>query len=288
MQIVSINGKLCSQGEARIPVTDHGFLYGDGVFEGLRFYNRRILKPGAHLDRLVDSALALAIELPMSLDDMQTALKEVVTASPHEDGYIRLIVTRGEGPLGIDPRQCKTGNVVIISDQLSMVSDRVREQGAKLIIASTRRLAGDQLDSRIKSLNYLNQIMARIEANTAGADEAVVLNQQGFVAEGTADNIFIVKDASLMTPPVTDGALDGITRGIVLDIADKLSIPVKEHSLTVYDLYTADECFLTGTGAELIPVSEVAGRKLQILPDPVFKKIAAYFADELGKDALFH
>lgn len=288
MQIVSINGKMCSQEEARIPVTDHGFLYGDGVFEGLRFYNRRILKLGAHLDRLVDSALALAIELPMSLDDMQTALKEVVTASPHEDGYIRLIVTRGEGPLGIDPRQCKTGNVVIICDQLSMVSDRVREQGAKLIIASTRRLAGDQLDSRIKSLNYLNQIMARIEANTAGADEAVVLNQQGFIAEGTADNIFIVKDECLMTPPVTDGALDGITRGIVLEIASNLSIKVKECSLTVYDLYTADECFLTGTGAELIPVSEVAGRQLNTPPAPLFKKVAAYFADELGKDALFH
>jgi len=288
MQIVSINGNLCSAEEARIPVTDHGFLYGDGVFEGLRFYNKRILKPGAHLDRLVDSALALAIELPMSLADMQAALEEVVASSPHKDGYIRLIVTRGEGPLGIDPRHCKTGNAVIICDQLSMVSEVVREQGAKLIISSTRRLAGDQLDSRIKSLNYLNQIMARIEANSAGADEAVVLNQQGFVAEGTADNIFIVRDGCLMTPPVTDGALDGITRGIVLEIADKLSIPVKECSLTVYDLYTADECFLTGTGAELIPVSEVAGRKLKTPAEPMFKKIAAYFADELGKDTLFH
>lgn len=288
MQITSINGQLCSPDSAKISVTDHGFLYGDGVFEGLRFYKNRILKLSAHMDRLDDSAKALAIDLPMSREAIEQALNEVVSESPHEDGYLRLILTRGEGPLGIDPRQCKTGNVIIISDQLAMVSDEVREQGARLIIASTRRLAGDQLDSRIKSLNYLNQIMARIEANTAGADEAVVLNQQGFVAEGTADNIFAVKNGCLMTPPVTDGALDGITRGIVLEIADKLSIPVRECSLTVYDLYTAEECFLSGTGAELIPVREIAGRELNRPDDPMFKKIAGYFEEELGKDTLFH
>ncbi len=287
MQIVSINGQLCEPGEAKVSVTDHGFLYGDGVFEGLRFYNKRILKPGAHMDRLVDSALALAIELPMSRTQIEEAMDEVVKTSPHRDGYIRLIVTRGEGPLGIDPRLCGEGNVVIISDQLAMVSESVRQEGARLIIASTRRLAGDQLDSRIKSLNYLNQIMARIEANTAGADEAVVLNQQGFVAEGTADNIFIVTRGVLRTPPTTDGALDGITRGIILELALDMSIPVKECSLTTYDLYTADECFLTGTGAELIPVKEIAGRELRRSQDSLFQKIAERFSSELQRDALF-
>ena len=216
MQTYSINGVICDAALATIPVNDHGFLYGDGVFEGLRFYNKRILKLGAHIKRLADSALALGIRLPMSAGKIEQALLEIVDASTSTDGYLRLVITRGVGPLGIDPRLCEAGSVVIIADQLKMVSQEVREKGARLIIASTRRLAGDQLDSRIKSLNYLNQIMARMEANFSGADEAVVLNQSGFVAECTADNIFIVTGDTLETPPVTDGALDGITRGLIL------------------------------------------------------------------------
>lgn len=288
MQTVSINGRLCEPEDAKIPVTDHGFLYGDGVFEGLRFYGNRILKLTAHLDRLWDSARALNIEVPVTVQAMTIALKDLIQAFPGNDGYIRLIVTRGEGPLGIDPRHCQQGgNVVMIADELSLVSQEVRARGARLIVSSTRRLAGDQLDSRIKSLNYLNQIMGRIEANVAGADEAVVLNQAGYVAEGTADNIFVVKAGELFTPPVTDGALDGITRGMIMDIAEKLSIPVKECSLTVYDLYTADECFLTGTGAELIPVGEIAGRTIAQSPGPVYRSIQEAFARELASDALF-
>ncbi len=287
MQVFSINGQPCEVAEAKVPVTDHGFLYGDGVFEGLRFYRKRILKLGAHLDRLVTSARALQLALPMSPVEIEAALTETVQRSPHENGYIRLIVTRGVGPLGIDPRPCQPGSVIIIADQLSMVAEQTREQGAKLNIASTRRFAGDQLDSRIKSLNYLNQIMARLEANAAGADEAVVLNQQGFVAEGTADNIFIVRGGHILTPPIKDGALAGITRALVLDIAADLDIPVGEQSLTSFDLFTADECFLTGTGAELIPVREISGRAMQKSPGPIFNRVRTQFMKALEGDAVF-
>ncbi|MDA0272364.1 MAG: branched-chain-amino-acid transaminase [Proteobacteria bacterium] len=287
MQSYSMNGVICDASEAKIPVNDHGFLYGDGVFEGLRFYNSRILKLSAHTKRLADSAKALGISLPMSVDQIEEALLKIVEASDHTDGYLRLVITRGVGPLGIDPRQCETGSVVIIADQLKMVSQEVRDKGAQLIIASTRRLAGDQLDSRIKSLNYLNQIMARMEANVAGADEAVVLNQSGFVAEGTADNIFIVTGDTLETPPVTDGALNGITRGLILEVSDSLAINVRERSLTTYDLYIADECFLTGTGAELIPVREIAGRKIRNSPGPIYSRIQKQFRHELQNDLWF-
>jgi branched-chain amino acid aminotransferase len=287
MQSYSINGVICDASEAKIPVNDHGFLYGDGVFEGLRFYNGRILKLRAHLKRLADSAKALGISLPMSAVKLEQALLEIVEASTHTNGYLRLIVTRGVGPLGIDPSHCETGCVVIIADQLKMVSEEVRDNGARLIIASIRRLAGDQLDPRIKSLNYLNQITAKMEANVAGADEAVMLNQSGFVAEGTADNIFVVTGDTLETPPVTDGALNGITRGLILELSNMLSIPVRERSLTTYDLYTADECFLTGTGAELIPVREIASRQIRNTPGPIYSRIRKQFHTELQKDTWF-
>ena len=287
MQSYSINGVICDASEAKIPVNDHGFLYGDGVFEGLRFYNGRILKLHAHLKRLVDSAKALDIILPMSVVKLEQALLEIVEASTHTNGYLRLIVTRGVGPLGIDPSHCETGCVVIIADQLKMVSEEVRDKGARLIIASIRRLAGDQLDPRIKSLNYLNQITAKMEANVAGADEAVMLNQSGFVAEGTADNIFIVTGDTLETPPVTDGALNGVTRGLILELSNMLSIPVRERSLTTYDLYTADECFLTGTGAELIPVREIASRQIRNTPGPIYSRIRKQFHSELQNDTWF-
>ena len=287
MQSYSINGVICDASEAKIPVNDHGFLYGDGVFEGLRFYNGRILKLRAHLKRLAVSAKALGISLPMSAVKLEQALLEIVEASTHTNGYLRLIVTRGVGPLGIDPSHCETGCVVIIADQLKMVSEEVRDNGARLIIASIRRLAGDQLDPRIKSLNYLNQITAKMEANVAGADEAVMLNQSGFVAEGTADNIFVVTGDTLETPPVTDGALNGITRGLILELSNMLSIPVRERSLTTYDLYTADECFLTGTGAELIPVREIASRQIRNTPGPIYSRIRKQFHTELQKDTWF-
>ena len=287
MKTFSIDGVLCNESSAVISVTDHGFLYGDGVFEGLRFYGNRVLKLTAHLKRLEESAIAINLQLPMSSPELQTAVTDIVAASKHDDGYLRLVITRGVGPLGIDPRQCKKGKVIIIADQLTMMSPEVKERGANVIIASTRRLAGDQLDSRIKSLNYLNQIMARLEANSAGADEGIMLNQSGYIAEGTADNVFIVKDGQLLTPPVTDGALEGITRGLVMELAAGLSIIVRERSLTLFDLFTADECFLTGTGAQLIPVRQVAGRMIKFSPGPVFQSIKKQFQLELQKETFF-
>ena len=280
--IFSIDGDLCD--DARISVMDHGFLYGDGVFEGLRFYNSRVLKAEAHLNRLQESATAIGLRLPMSISAIKRAISEAITAYESANGYVRLIATRGNGPLGIDPGQCEAGRIVIIVDELSMVSQSVREKGAKLIIAGTRRLGPDQLDSRIKSLNYMNQILARLEANAASADEAVMLNQSGFIAEGTADNIFVVKDGCLMTPPLTDGALEGITRGIILELAANSGIKVSVSSMTPFDLYTADECFLTGTGAELIPVREISGRQLKSSPGTVYKKLQDCFQDFLRSE----
>jgi branched-chain amino acid aminotransferase len=287
MPAFSINGMPCDQRDAKVSVMDHGFLYGDGVFEGLRFYKRKVLLLSEHLNRLKASADALSMTLPMSLGEIRAAIYQTVEATGLEDGYLRVVVTRGEGPLGVDPTHCREGQLIIIADELSLVDLDVRTAGAKLIIAGTRRLAGDQLDSRIKSLNYLNNIMARLEANAAGADEAVVLNQSGFVAEGTADNIFVVQSGTLATPPVTDGALDGITRGMIMELASDNGIPVKECSLTTYDLYTSDECFLTGTGAELIPVREISGRFMAQCPGDIFRSIEACFRTALTEEKHF-
>jgi len=288
MAAILINGKLQPPEHACIPVYDHGFLYGDGVFEGLRFYNGRILKKAAHLDRLQDSAQALRLEVPYSRTAIEGWLSELIDASETENGYIRLIVTRGSGPLGIDPAQCSKGNLVMIADRLSMVSQSIRTAGATLIITSNRRYAADQLDARIKSLNYLNQIMARLEANDAKADEALVLNQQGNVAEGSADNVFIIKNQQLITPPTTDGALDGITRGMLIELAKKQGIDVSIQSIAPYDIFTADECFLTGTGAELIPVRQVAGRLIKSCPGEVYKKLEIAFQEALTCDEYFN
>lgn len=286
-RIFSIDGVLCDDDAARISVMDHGFLYGDGVFEGLRFYHGKVLKADAHLRRLQESATAIGLRLPMTTIAIKTAITEAIAAYKRSNGYVRLIATRGNGPLGIDPGQCEPGRIVIIVDELSMVSESVREEGAKLIIAGTRQLGPDQLDARIKSLNYMNQILARLEANAASADEAVMLNQSGFVAEGTADNIFIVKDGCLMTPPLTDGALDGITRRIILELAEKVPIETRIQSMTPFDLYTADECFLTGTGAELIPVREISGRQLKSSPGTVYKILQNRFQVFLNSDEAF-
>lgn len=273
------NGKIVPISEARISVFDHGLLYGDGVFEGIRFYRRTPFKLQAHIDRLFDSARAIALDIPVDPATLSGAVKETIAAFDGEEGYLRVVVTRGEGALGIDPRSCGKPSVFVMADQLSMISQEIRQRGARLIIASTRRLPPDGLDPRIKSLNYLNHILARIEANQVGADEAILLNAAGRVAEGTADNVFIVKHGTLATPPVTDGALAGITRGVVLELARAAGMPARETTLAPYDLYTADECFLTGTGAELIPVAEVDGRRMASCPGPVFDEIGRRFKD---------
>lgn len=282
MPTFSIDGKLINPEDAMISVMDHGLLYGDGVFEGLRFYGGNIFRSESHLMRLQDSAAAIGLLLPMTVEDIQRAMLRAVSASKQTDGYIRLIVTRGEGPLGIDSSKCHQPRIIIIVDQLALVPAHVVQHGVKVIIAATRRLNSDQLDPRIKSLNYLNQIMARREATVAGADEAIMLNQWGRVAEGSADNVFVVKRQVLKTPPLSEGALDGITRQVVLELAEQLGLSVQECPLTTLDLVTADECFLTGTGAELLPVSMV-GHHTLAQNRPIFDRIQSAFFDEVQK-----
>jgi branched-chain amino acid aminotransferase len=233
----------------------------------------------AHLQRLADSARAIALALPHTLDAMADIVQSVIDAYADPDGYIRLLVTRGTGALGINPAGCVSPMLIVIADRLSIVDPSAREQGIRTIIASTRRLPVDGLDPRIKSLNYLNHILARIEANRAGVEEALMLNGQGRVAEGTADNVFIVRNGVLLTPPITDGALAGITREVILQLAAENGVASREASLAPYDLYTADECFLTGTGAELIPVREVDGRPLKAVPGPLFKRLSRAFVE---------
>ncbi len=279
-----INGKIVPPAEATVSIFDHGFLYGDGVFEGLRFYGDQVFRLPAHLARLRRSAVALDIEMPLDDDALKAALDSVISASPLDEGYLRLIITRGVGALGIDPANCKKSSVVIISDQLNMVSDDQRDRGIKMIIASTRKNTPDRLDARIKSLNYLTPILARIEANVAGAAEAVLLNDRGFVAEGTAANIFIYKEGVLVTPPLTDGALEGITRGTVMSLAQGMGFGVEERSMTPYDLYNAHECFMTGTGARLIPVREIDGRSLEACPGEVYVKLSHGFRELIQRE----
>ncbi len=279
-----INGQLLPEREAVIPVTDHGLLYGDGVFEGIRFYYRHPFRLAEHLQRLVDSCKAIRLALPYTQAQLTKAVNEIIAAFPEENGYLRLMVTRGSGPMGLDPTGCTQPNVILIATRLEMVQPELRDEGIRLIIASTRRLPADGLDPRIKSLNYLNHILARMEATQAGAQEAVLLNSQGRVTEGSAENLFIVRDGLLITPRPVDGALEGITRGVILQLAAERNIPAREAALTAYDLYTADECFLSGTGAELIPVQEVDGRVLQHCPGPVFSTLAKAVQEQIASE----
>jgi branched-chain amino acid aminotransferase len=272
-----LNGAITDAANAAVSVLDHGLLYGDGVFEGLRFYRRRVFRLTEHLRRLRYSAQAIGLSLPLDDDALIAAIDALIAAFAADDGYLRLVVTRGVGPLGLDPSRCGTPTVFIVADVLSLLSTEKRQRGARLITASTRRLGPDGLDPRIKSLNYLNHILARIEANHAGADEAILLNGQGRVAEASSENIFVVRDGILLTPPVIDGALDGITRKVVIEIAAHINIECRESSLAPYDLYNADECFLTGTGAELIAVREIDGRLLQQCPGPIFQRLQQAF-----------
>lgn len=273
------NGHIVPLEQATVSVFDHGLLYGDGVFEGIRFYNGRAFRLQAHLERLFLSARAIALSIPYSIEQLTQAVIDTVCAAPEANGYLRLVVTRGPGPLGIDPSRCHSPVVFIVADRLQLVSERVRSEGAKVIIAATRRLGADGLDPRIKSLNYLNHILARMEATHAGADEAILLNSAGRIAEGSADNIFIVQRGELLTPPVIEGALDGITRQVVLELAEKLGIKAREIPLAPYDLFTADECFLTGTGAELIPVGYADGRTIPTCPGPIYQQLEKVFRE---------
>jgi branched-chain amino acid aminotransferase len=261
-----INQVIKPAAEAAISVFDHGLLYGDGIFEGLRFYHGKTFMLEAHLQRLELSAQAISLELPYSLRQIAVAIEQLIEQYPGDAGYLRLVVTRGEGSLGIDPRKCAEPGLFIIADELSVMDISDTSQGIKLHVAQTRRLPAECLDPKIKSLNYLNNILARIEANQAGMDEALMLNLDGFVSEGSVDNIFIITNGILKTPPLGDGLLAGVTRAVIIDVARQAGIPCEETSLTLQDLARAQECFLTGTGAELIPVKQI-GQQLLEAPD---------------------
>ena len=252
-----IDGSILAAAEARVSVFDHGLLYGDGVFEGLRFYHGKTFMLDAHLERLQQSASAIGLVLPCDLAQIGQAIADLIESYHRADGYLRLVVTRGAGSLGIDPRSCERPLLFIIADELRVMDVTDPAAGVSLHVAATRRLPAACLDPRIKSLNYLNNILARIEANRAGADEALLLNLDGCVSEGSVDNLFIVDGGRLKTPPLADGLLAGITRQVVIEVARSVGIDCDESSLLPSDLYAADECFLTGTGAELIPVRRI-------------------------------
>lgn len=288
MAVCWLNGTLVPPEHAKVSVFDHGLLYGDGVFEGIRFYNRHPFRLDAHLQRLELSARAIHLDLPYDRQTLASGLRAAIAAYGATHGYIRLVVTRGEGKLGIDPASCGQPTVFALVDELALVPDAIRAQGARLMIAATRSLAADGLDPRVKSLNYLNRIMARLEASAASCDEAILLNDRGMVSEGTAENIFVVKDGHLSTPPPTDGALAGITRSAVIEIAAALDIPCQQQSLSPYDLYTADECFLTGTGAELIPVQKINGRPVGTQQRPIFAQLQTGFAALIAAESAEH
>ena len=257
---IYIDGKFCSEANAKISVFDHGLLYGDGIFEGIRFYNGRVFRLDELLERLWDSARSIMLEIPMSMREMTEALLETIRQNDLRDGYIRLVVTRGVGNLGLNPAQCKRPSVIIIVATIALYPAEVYQKGLKVVTCATRRTSPSSLNPAVKSLNYLNNVMARIEANLAGADEALMLNDAGNVAECTADNLFIIKHGQIFTPPISAGALRGITRAVVFEIAAELGIKIAEADITRHDVFTADECFLTGTAAEVIPVVQADGR----------------------------
>ena len=262
MAVIWMNGKLVEPQQATVSIFDHGVLYGDGVFEGLRQYHGRVFRLPDHIKRLYASARAIRLEIPYSAEELMAAINETLQANKLVDAYIRLVVTRGGGSLDISPANCGTPGVFIIAGSIAMYSEDTYRHGMAIITASTPRIAAAALSPRIKSLNYLNNIMAKWEAIDAGVAEAVMLNHLGFVCECTADNIFIVRDGQLITPAEESGILLGVTRSVVLELAAKARIPSRETNLTRYDLYTADECFLTGTGAEIVPVVAVDKRSI--------------------------
>jgi len=257
---IFIDGKFYAERDAKISVFDHGLLYGDGVFEGIRAYNGRVFKLKEHVDRLFYSAKAILLEIPLTPAGVMKATVETIRANKLRDCYVRLIVTRGIGTLGLNPRSCKKPSVIIIAGKIQVYPPELYARGMDIVTVPTVRNLHSAVNPAIKSLNYLNNILAKIEANNAGVEEAVMLNAEGFVAECTADNLFIIKHGALFTPPNSAGALYGITRGTVMELAEQSGIKVSESNLTRYDLFNADECFLTGTGAEIMPVIKIDGR----------------------------
>ncbi|MCR8994036.1 branched-chain-amino-acid transaminase [Brevibacillus laterosporus] len=277
-QLIYLNGEFVEKENAKISVYDHGFLYGDGIFEGIRVYNGNIFRLQEHIERLYESALSIMLVIPMKIEEMMDAVVETVRKNELRDAYIRLVISRGDGDLGLDPRSCKRANIVIIVEQLRLFPQELYETGLKIVTVPTRRNKPDALNPKIKSLNYLNNVMVRMEASMAGVSEALMLNSEGYVTEGSGDNIFLVKKGVIYTPPTYLGALDGITRQAIMDITRELGYVVKEEPFTRHDVYIADEVFLTGTAAEVISVSEVDTRVIRDgKPGPVTKQLLEEF-----------
>jgi branched-chain amino acid aminotransferase len=277
---IFIDGKFYSEADAKVSVFDHGLLYGDGIFEGIRFYNGRVFRLEQHLDRLWKSARSICLHIPMTQKEMTEALLETIRRNNLRDGYVRLVVTRGVGNLGLNPEQCKNPSVIMIVATIALYHEDFYRKGLSIVTVATRRTNPAALNPAVKSLNYLNNVMARIEANLASADEALMLNDAGNVAECTADNVFVIRQGQIFTPPITAGALQGITRSVIFEIGSELDIKVTEADLTRHDIFVADECFLTGTAAEIVPVVKADGRIIgNGKPGPITTRIIARFRE---------
>jgi branched-chain amino acid aminotransferase len=284
---IYVDGTLYGRDDAKVSVFDHGFLYGDGVFEGIRAYEGNVFRLKEHIDRLYRSAHTIALDIPLTPAQMTQAVLETIAANEQKDAYIRLVVSRGPGDLGIDPSNCGRPTIVIIVAEIKLYPKELYETGASIVTSSVRRIPIQCLDPRIKSLNYLNNIMAKIDAKRAGALEAVMLNQQGRVAECTADNLFFIENGALKTPGLMNGALPGITRATVLEIGAAIGMPTEEGNYGLHDLYNADEVFLTGTGAEIMPVISVDGRKVGTgKPGGMTKRLLDEFRKLRTKDGI--
>ena len=277
---VFVDGKFVDEKKAVVSVFDHGLLYGDGVFEGIRAYNGRVFKLSEHVDRLFYSAKAILLKIPMSHRAICEAVRAACKRNKIRDGYIRLVVTRGAGTLGLDPNRCSNPQVIIIADKIQLYPETFYKKGLEIVTVPTTRNHTNAVNPAIKSLNYLNNILAKIEAINAGCVEAIMLNSQGFVAECTGDNVFMLKGGQLLTPPLAAGALYGITRSVAIELAESLGIKAKEPNLTRYDLYNADEVFITGTAAEVVPVVKIDGRQIGSgKPGKLTKKLIKAYQD---------
>ncbi len=276
--LIYLDGNIVPEADAKISVFDHGLLYGDGVFEGIRFYNGRVFKLTEHLVRIYESARSICMDIPLTFAELEKATLDTIAANGLRDGYIRLLVTRGVGPLGLNPYQCPKPSVIIIASSISLYAPEKYENGLVMITCATRRPAPAALSPQVKSLNYLNNVMAKIEAIQGGAEEGVMLNEQGYVAECTGDNIFLVKGGQVFTPPISAGGLDGITRRAAMDLLKEMGISCTEIMMTRHDVFTADECFLTGTAAEVIAAVALDRRVIGSgKPGPITNRLVAKF-----------
>lgn len=285
--LIYMSGQFVPQSEAKVSVFDHGFLYGDGIFEGIRVYEGNIYKCREHLVRLYESAKSIMLDIPLNIQELEDALAETVRRNDLHNAYIRLVVSRGIGDLGIDPLSCKKPEIIIIANQVKLFPQEFYEQGLEIVTVPTRRNTPDALNPKIKSLNYLNNVLVKIEARRAGVLEALVLNQDGYVCEGSGDNIFLVKKGKLITPPSYLGALEGITRESIIELASAKGYEVVETPFTRHDVYVADECFLTGTAAEVIPVVKVDDRLVgDGAPGPITKELIQSYRQVVTQDGL--